>query len=378
MAVATLAFPDYATARAAAGFGWSAAGAQGAMRQLSGVPIQEFNLNPTACAAAYRIGRPRLREMFGPEVAIPGICTPAVSYGHANCLGSSLSFPEGGEVAHDHPYGSLTEARAAVTRPVDFASAGCAPFYLDFREQLRAAFPGEPVGFGFGMEGPITSAYELRGEGFFTDIYDQPAEAVAFLAELTDSIVDYRRWTASLDGQTLPSPSGTGMCDDLSSFIPAARWPELVLPAWERYYRGCTTGPRSVHVEDLRAAQLPHLEAAGINRYDPSISGKLNPRIIAQSCRVPFVWRLGAFHYRSMTLTDVADFVYQAAADGASGVITVIEEIMCNESTAAKVRAFVAAAKEAKALLSAGASRAELGERVTPANRARYWDDWWR
>lgn len=168
------------------------------------------------------------------------------------------------------------------------------------------------------------------------------------------------------------------MCDDLSSFIPAARWPELVLPAWERFYQGCTSGLRSVHVEDLRAEQLPHLEAAGISRYDPSISGKLNPRIIAAACRVPFVWRLGAFHYRSMTPRDVADFVYQAAADGASGVVTVIEEIMCNEETAAKVRAFVAAAKETKALLEAGTSRAAVGERVTPANRARYWDDWWR
>ena len=56
---------DYETARREAGFTWSVGGSQGALRAVTGVPIREFNLDPSACAEAYRRGRPLLREMFG-------------------------------------------------------------------------------------------------------------------------------------------------------------------------------------------------------------------------------------------------------------------------------------------------------------------------
>lgn len=104
-----MARPDYEVAREKAGFSWSASSSQGALREVSGIAIRDFNLDPSACIEAYRKGRPILREMFEGQVSLPAPATPAISYGHVNCLGSELLFPEGGEVAHTHVYGSLQE-----------------------------------------------------------------------------------------------------------------------------------------------------------------------------------------------------------------------------------------------------------------------------
>ena len=368
--------PDYSTARAQAGFSWSVGGSQGALRELTGIPIREFNLKPEVCIEAYRRGRPLLREMFEEEVGAPGVTTPAVSYGHVNCLGSELLFPEGGEVAHTHIYGSLGEGIARLKEPVDWTTTGMAPFYLDFREKLQEAFPGERVGFGFGGEGPITTAYELRGEGFFTDIYDDPPRAKEFLRALTDSVLDFDRFSMAVNEAPMPNPNGGGMCDDLASFIPARMMREMVIPFWEQFYRGVTTGSRSAHVEDLRVEQLFCLEEIGLSHFDPSISPKLNPRLLAEHSRVPFIWRLGCFHYREMSVQDVEDFVFQSAADGASGVITYVAEMTCNAESVPKVHAFIRAAKEAKQLIDEGCSRDEIAQRVSTEGRAKLWDQW--
>ncbi len=368
--------PDYATLRDPSSFGWSVSATEGALREITGTPIREFNLEPEACIYAWREGRPAIREMFGPDVALPHPATPAVSYGHVNCLGSELLFPEGGEVAHTHIYDSLEEGIAALQQPVDFATAGMAPFYLDFQQQMQAAFPDEPVSLGFGAEGPITTAYELRGEGFFTDIFDDPEGTAEFLRLVVDSIVAYAGWRARVDGAQFPNPVGGGMVDDIASFIPPRKFREVVLPAWERYYRGITTGRRSAHVEDLRPEQLIFLEEIGLWSYDPSVSPRLTPPIIMAHCRVPFGWRLVNFHYREMTVPEVEDFVYLSCADGAASAFTHVCAGMCNPERIEQVHAFIRAGKQAKRLVSEGWTRAEIRRLVSPENREGFWERW--
>lgn len=352
--------PDYDNARQEAGFSWHISGSQGALMELSGVPIREFNLDPESCIEAYRHGRPRLREMFGEDVPLPGLCTPAVSYGHANALGAELTFPEDGEVGHTSVYQSLQEGIAALQEPVDFSGKGMVPFYLEFRRRLQEAFPGEAVGWGFKHEGPLTTAWALRGHGFFTDIYDQPQQAKEFLRLVTDSIIHYRHFTCRIYGLPEVAPSG-GLADDIAAMIAPGLWDEFVLPYWEQYYRGITDGSRHVHVEDLREEHLKFLEQAGIAHYDPSISPKLNPAVITAGCRVPFSWRLGCIDYHAMDETAVANFVYRAVADGASNVFTVITSILCREPNIGKVQAFIAAAKDANDRLRQGIGRQEIG-----------------
>ncbi len=369
--------PDYDALAARNTFSCSASGCYLAYLTMAGIPLHEFFQDPAACIEAYRTGRPRVRELFGPDVHIGPPATPPISYGHPNGLGAPLHFPEGGEVAVEHLCrDSLEKAIALLRKPVDYARAGLYPFYAEFRARLQEAFPGEPVGLGWGLEGPITTAYLLRGDAWFTDPYDEPRQTREFLRLLTGSILDFHAFRCRVDGRLLIDPDGAGLCDDVAAMMPPGLWEEFVLPYWELYFSGMTTGRRSAHVEDLRPPHLPFLEAIGLWSYDPSISPKLNPRLIREHCRVPFTWRLGSFHYRDLTCQDVEDFVFQAAADGASSVHTVIEGSMCTRETAAKVRAFIRAGKEAARLVKAGGPRADLAACVSPEGRRKFWDRW--
>ena len=371
--------PNYETLRQTGTFGWSVGGTYLAYLKLSGVPIRDFFLQPEACIEVYRTGRPRVRELFGPDVGVGAPATPPVSYGHPNGLGAELYFPADGEVAVQHVFrDSLDEAIAGLKRPVDFERAGMAPFYLQFRETLQKAFPDEKVGFTYGLEGPITTAYEVRGDAFFLDPFDQPEKTAEFLRLLTASIVDFHAFSCRVGGRAAMDPKGVGLCDDVAAMIPPHMWERFVLPYWERYFSGMTTGKRSAHVEDLRPAHLKHLETIGLWSYDPSISRHVNPKIITRECRVPFGWRLGSFHYRNMDCGDVRDFVFQAVADGAGSVFSGLEGSMCEAPTVAKVKAFIAAAKEVKALLGKGCPRAEVGTYVSERGRRKFWDTWLR
>ena len=368
--------PDYAALRERTPFRWYVGSSAYALMALAGTSFGEYNLHPDACIEMYRKGRPLLRELYpDPAIPLPGLATPAVSYGHVNGLGCEIRFPEDGELCHVPLYGSLEEGLAALRQPVDFATAGLAPFYLDYKRRLEAAFPGERVGFSYGLEGPITTAYELRGQDFLLDLMDRPELAAEFLAAATASINEFWPFYAAANG--IPSRAGSaGMCDDVASMVPARLFPELVLPFWEQFYQARTDGTRTAHVEDLRPEQLPFLESIGLSFFDPSISAHLSPPLIRDYCRVPFGWRLGSFHYLTMTAEEVRDWVYQAVADGASSVFTHIEAIMCRPEQVSKVNAFVAAAREVAAKLAAGATRADLGREVSPAGRRRFWDHW--
>jgi len=366
--------PDYDTARDEAGFGWGISGSYLSALALSGVPIGEFYTEPAACIEVYKTGRPRMYEMFGDWLPPLAPSTPPISYMHVNCLGAELLFVEDGEVGHTHPFDTLDDAIARLEEPVDWATAGDTPYYLDFWEKMKAAFPDEKVVFSFGVEGPLTTAYELRGEGFFTDLFDEPEKVKEFLRLTTDSIIDVFRFRAEMDGRDFPNPSGAGMVDDIASFVPARMFEEYALPYWEQYYDGITTGMRRAHVEDLRREQLRFLQDVGLRYFDPSISHRLNPPMIRDEIQVPFGWRLGSFHYRDLDVELIRDFVFQAAADGASQVFTIIEGTLSTEEEHPKVMAFKAAGEEVEKLLGDGCSREELGTYVSERGRARFWD----
>ena len=368
--------PDYQTLRRDVEFKWSVSVATDAILKLLDIPKRDFYLDHKAAIQAYRKGRPLARRIFGPDVTLPSVFTPRIFYGFSNALGSKLTFPDNAEAGQSHIYISLADGIAALQNPVDFSKAGMAPHYLDYRQKLFEAFPDEPVGYGLSAEGPLTTAYELRGQDFFTDIFDQPELALEFLKLSTEGLIRYNHWTRSLHDVPPLSPDGTHLKDDLSSLVPARMWDQFVMPFWEQYFGGLTTGRRSAHVENLRAEQLKFLEDIGLVHYDPSVSPLLNPRIIAENCRVPFVWKMFSFQYRGLNCRDVQDVVFQAVADGASGVATVYEASFCDEQAMEKIGAFVQAAKKAQQMLSQGADREQIGQSVNPAGKEKLWDRW--
>jgi len=346
-------------------FFWRAACGMPAYAVLAGVRFDRLFLDADAIVEAYRKGEPMARRLFGPDIATGGPMCAGISYGHLNVLGSELTFPEDSEVGQRPVYSSIEEGIQALQKDIDFTSSGMFPYYLDLWEDLKKAFPERNISFaGFGSEGPITSGWLLRGHDFFMDIYDKPERVKEYLLLVSESVVKYRRLFRRINGQTEFSEEGTGLVDDGSAMISPELWPEFVMPFLNHYYERQTSGKRNAHIEDLKVEHLKYLDELGLNLYDPSVSAKLMPRLIRDNCSVPFTWRLNTTHYPGMSPADIEQWVFDAAAGGASGVTTNVDRPMCTPQVAEKVKAFIAAGKKVQLLLSAGCGREELLEHL--------------
>lgn len=366
--------PDYNTLKKETAFSWGVSATYLALLEVTDIPIREMFLNPSAGIELYKKGRPLLREMFGTDVGIPSPSTPPISYGHINTLGAELIFPDGGEVNHGKLCNSLEEGIEILKRPVQFEKAGMFSYYLEYRRKMREAFPDEAVGFGYKGEGPLTTAYTLRRDDFFYDPYDNPELTGEFLRLITDSIISFTRFMRR-EIYAMPeiSADACGLADDCAAMLGPDLWPDFVLPYLEQYYNGLTTGRRYAHIEDLRPEQLHFLEELQLVHYDPSVSPKITPKIISEKIRVPFGWRLCNFQYPSLTETDVADFVYQSVADGASSVFTYVCHGMCNDETVKKVHSFISACRKTDELLNQKhASREELSALVSRSGKEKF------
>jgi hypothetical protein len=367
--------PDYDTARRQRTFTWRISASYYELMDLTGFGLHEINLDPRAGIEIFRKGLPLYRELFGPEQEAPTPCTPAISYGHATSLGADLTFPGNGEVHVEPPFETIDAGIERLKQPVDFNKGKWVEFYFDYRRQMQEAFPETPISFRWSNEGPCTTAYSLLGDPVFLHVYDQPQKLHEFLYRSTISSVEFMHWKFALDG--LPAmQEGVRIYDDIAAMLPGEMWPQFVLPFWEIYYEGMTHGLRSVHCEDMRPAQLPMLESLDLYHYDPGISEKINPAVISEQTRVPFGWRLGSFHYASMDCRDVRDFVYQAAADGASHVFTQTA-CQCHDEGVKKIDTFREACKDVEHRLNErGESRESLRQEVSDRGREKFWGRW--
>jgi len=370
---------NYETAREEAGLTWSIGSSVYSYLELAGISLSEYNKNPSAGIEAFK---PKyfnqVKEMFGDFLTPAGMATPAVSYGHINFLGVPLVFPDGeGEVNYEHQHKSLDEWIEILKNNMEFKEmTPVGKFFIDYREKLREAYPGKQVNWSMGYEGPLTTAYELRDMDVFYDLYDNPEKLHEFLTLVTLNIVEYMKFYRRINGQPEFNPDEGAMCDDIASLIPPDKFEDFVLPYWEMYYRGYSSGKRFMHTEDHTYKTMKYLEKAKITFFDPSISHKLNPILIRDNCRVPFGWRMGSFHFRDLSPQDVRDWVYKAVEDGANKVFTHVTKLMHDAATIPKVKAFHEAAVNAKEMFDAGATRDEIGKLVTAEGRKKFWDKW--
>ena len=336
-----------------------------AYAELAGVRYDLLFRDAEAIIEAFTVGEPRARALYGPDLRYGGPIWAGISYGHVNCLGSPLRFPENSDVAHAPIYGSLAEGIEALQGEVDWARAGQMPFYLELWEKLKSAYPDRSIRFtGFGYEGPITTAWELRGHGFFLDLYDDPALCTEFLGLVTDSIASYSGFIRSLNGLPRFSTDGDSLYDDVSSLIHPRLWPEMVLPFQERCFRSLTSGRRHAHIENLIPDHLPYLDVLGLDSFDPSVSPRLVPSDLRDRCQVPFLWRLNSMHVRDLSCEQIRRFVFEGVAGGASGVFSGIARTMTQGEDADKIRTFIQAARDVERLLAEGCPRGRLCEQL--------------
>jgi len=314
---------------------------------LANVWIDEFYLNPEACVLVFRHGRKRLREIFGDNVTHQGVSPPPISYGHVACLGCGIAFPENSEPYAKPAFNSLDEGIGALEREVDFRENPLFNHYLKMHSCLNDAFPSEKISFsGFGWEGPITSAGLLRGQGFFSDIHREPKKTERFLELVTASIVKFIHFTMRINGEAKVDPYSGGLCDDFASYIPPSIWPKFVIPYWDQYYRGITSGKRVVHCENLSPGHLRYLADVGISFYEPSVSPRLNPQIIRENTNIPFSWLHPPFKLVLMTKEEVRDWVMQVASMGVEQIWVEVDRFLCEGDNPSKIATFVNTCKE--------------------------------
>ena len=313
-----------------------------------------------AIVEAFGRGEPRARELFGPDLRYDGPGWTGISYSHVNCLGAPLIFPEDSEVAVRPIHHSLDEGIAAFDRTTDWAQTGMIPFYLDLWARLKQAFPDRTLPFrGCGLEGPITTAWELRGHDFFTDTCDDPGKYHEYMTRVTRSIVDYSCFLRRVNGEPERAKE-MSMCDDISAMISPARWPECVLPFQDEYFALQTDGPRHAHIEGFVPAHLPHLDTLGLAMFDPSVSPRLRATDLRDRCSVPFWWRLNAMQLRDFTTGQIRQYVFAGVADGASGVFLNTFRDTLSAEAVTKVHVFMQAARDVASRLQDGCPRERL------------------
>ena len=330
---------------------------------LAGVRFDRLFTEFDAIAEAYEKGLPMARKLFGADISYGGPTWAGNSYNHVNALGAPLTFPEDSEVGAKPIYGSLQEGIRALQKKVDFLSVGIMPTYLELWQTLNATYPEHKAPFQAKAEGPITTAWLLRGHDFFADLLEYPDQAQEYLRLVTQSVIAFIKAVRSFNGQPRVG-SAAGLVDDVAAMIAPSRWPELVLPYLQDYYSRLSTEGRAAHIEDLRVEHLPYLDTLSLDSYDPSLSPWLTPALIRDHCSVPFSWRLNSTHYPGRTPRDIEQWVYESAADGASSVHTIIWREMCSPEVAEMVRAFIHAGREAQDFVAEGGERGALRERL--------------
>ena len=352
---------DPSTPRQRVPFTWHVTCGMPAYSALAGVRFDRTFRDAGAIAQAYEVGRPKAEALYGPHVRYLGPSWSGISYGHVSCLGAPLTFPEDSEVGVSHIYDSLDQGIRALERPVDWAAAGDMPFYLDLWEDLKTGFPDLDLPFaGFGVEGPMTTGWELRGHDFFMDAYLDPDRYHPFMRLVTDSIIGYSAFVRSLNGQPAVIPGALGLVDDLAAQFGPHVWADWVMPYEEQYFQQQTTGGRRAHIEALTADHLPFLDELRLDQFDPGVSPGLRAEDLRDRCDIPFLWRVNAMHLRDLSIAQIQDYVLTGVTGGASGAFISVSRIMLDAEFAGKIHAFIDMAQWIEAQLEAGMSRDAL------------------
>lgn len=372
----TIKKPDYDNLRNQEDFVWYVNSSVYALAKIADISLYELNSDYKAGIKMYQedsINSYLENFNFNEKMRRPVISTPPVSYGHLNGIGVDLVFPLGnGEVNYEKVDRPIDEWIKMLEEPRDFKVSGMAPYFIDYMEKLKEAYPGKQVRFSYGYEGPITEAYTMLDSNFFYALYDEPEKLKIMLDRIARSVIRFKRFYSQMNNSDYLY--AYGMCDDIAAMVAPDMWDEFVIPFMDIIYSDTGNYKRNLHCEDMTYKHLKNLETLGITWYDPSISPKLTPPLITNNCRIPYIFRLGSIYHSIITPQLAKDFVYASIRDGASGVFTEADHL--DSHSIAVVNAFIEACENTQSLFDQGATREDIGKQISPEGKAYYWDKW--
>jgi hypothetical protein len=169
----------------------------------------------------------------------------------------------------------------------------------------------------------------MRGQDFFIDLYDYPEECKEFLSLLTENTVNYHRFIRKAQGQPELS-NGMGIPDDFAALVPPDMWDEFVVPYWNAYYKGLSSGGgRFLHCEGMYRPHLKKLKGAYITSFQPSVSPRLTIEMMASDLDIAYDWMLPSHIIQGMTEDEVAAWVAHAV-NTARGTKLIILRVQIN------------------------------------------------
>lgn len=294
---------------------------------LGGISEKEFFLDAEKAAKAWKSTNEIVADYFKGKLKPKTPGAAPLSYGHLVCLGGSLRIPEDAE-PNIRPFADDLDEGIAVLRErkdMDFSDTDIFRHYKMVNEYLQSEFPEEKISItsGLGVEGVITSAELMRGQDFFCDILDDPEKTHEFLGLMNESVIRFTQFRNICNGQPAVNPSGGSLADDFASIIPPALWPEYVVPYWNTYFEGVTSGERRfVHCENTYPEQLKFLKDAKITMYQPSVADRLTLDNIRENTDIPFDWLLYAYRITEMSDEEIQAWVDSAVEAGVTKIRT--------------------------------------------------------
>lgn len=369
---------DYTLMRENTKFVWYVNMSLYTLAEIAGVTLHDLFTDHKAGIKLY--GEDNYRKYFDVYDGCEKIrritpATPPVSYGHLNGLGVPLVFPDGnGEVNYERSGYSLDEWIRILDKPRDYKNEGMAPFYIDYLAKMKEAFPGKQIGFGYGYEGALTTAYTMLDMQLYYDLYDDPEKLKTLLTKVSKSVTDFKKFQCEVLGADYRNTSY--MCDDCAALVPPDMWEEFVVPFMDMIYSDVKADRRSLHCEGLTFKHLRHLETLGITWYDPSVSPKLDPVLVTDNCRVPYIWRMCEIYHRLMDRALAKDFVYAAVRDGASGVFTTAASL--ESQSVDIIKGFIEACETVDKMFGEGYKREDVGKLVSQRGNDVFWEKWRR
>ncbi len=188
------------------------------------------------------------QEMGMPEVW--HIYADPQNFAEASWLGAEVVYPEG-DVPDTLPLLTDDNKNELFEKGIPDPFDGIYGYLRDFYERFSSphTFCGRPVvcdQTGFGTDGPMTIACNLRGTAeFCMDLYLDPDFAMALLEYITQATIQrIRAWYAYYG---LPLPDNGWFADDSIALLSAADYERLILPFHQKLLAGITNGKGQNH-----------------------------------------------------------------------------------------------------------------------------------
>ncbi len=233
-------------------------------------------------------GRFRAATGYLPDVCYP---TPVTGYEGIAALGGELVFPPDHQPMIRNQAHILESAGQidALQVPDPWKSERFLR-NLGWHLELKRRFGDKATNGIAGMEGPVTNAVLLRGQGFFMDCVLDPKRAHHLMDVCTEMIISWTRADREIDGL---SPDVVGIADDHSGLLSPDMWPEFVLPYYRRIIDALGPNGCWMHTELVRREHLHLFRDLNLVSINLAENQYLTPQDVFEELPgVPFGWHI--------------------------------------------------------------------------------------